>query len=110
VRNDWKTVLKDKEKHNQARKSERSDGLRGILDTHNPRITGQRFVNELVSVFYLSKSDVKLYRPTSVVEMAAITIDMIRINHSSIKSVLKTLLHLGYFIEHSTYQRTLMVL
>jgi hypothetical protein len=99
-------VLKAKEKHTQARNSERSDGVRGIVDTDTPRITAQTFVNELDSVLYPRHSDVQLYRPKSLVEMAAITIDMIRTNHSSTVSILKMLLHLGYLTEHGTYQRT----
>jgi len=101
-------VLNAREKHTQARNSERSDGARGIVDTDTPRMTAQKFVNELVSVLYTCHSDVQLYRPTSVVEMAAIKIDMINTNHSSADSILKTLLHLGYLIEHGTYQRILM--
>ena len=96
-------MLKATEKHTQARNSKRSDGARGIVDTDTARMTAQRFVNELVSVLYPCHSDVKLYRPTTVVEMAAITIDMIRTNHSSADSILKTLLHLGYLTEHGTY-------
>jgi len=102
-------VLKAREKHTQARNSERNDGVRGIVDTDTPRITAHMLVNELVSVLYPCHSDVQLYRPTSVVEMAAISIDMIRTNHSSTESILKMLLHLGYLTEHGTYQRTLMM-
>jgi len=105
VRNAWNTVLKAREKHTQARYSERSDDARGIVDTDTPRMTAQRFVNELVSVLYPCHSDVQLYRPTTVVEMAVITIDIIRTNHSSTESILKMLLHLGYLTEHGTYQR-----
>jgi len=107
VRFAWNTVLKDKEKHTQAGNRERSDGVRGIVDTDTPRMTAQSFINELVSVLYSCKSDVKVYRPTSVVEMASNTIDKIRTNHSSTDSVLKILLHLGYLSEHGTYQRNL---
>jgi hypothetical protein len=64
-------------------------------------------VNELVSVLYPCYSDVQLYRPTSVVEMDAVTIDIIRTNHSSTESILKMLLHLGYLTKHGTYQLTL---
>jgi len=110
VTNAWNTVLNATEKHTQARNSERSEGARGIVDTATPRMTAQMFVNELVSVLYLFHSDVQLYRPTSVVEIAAITIDMIRTNHSFTDIILKMLLHLGYLTEHGTYQRTLMML
>jgi len=106
VRNAWKTVLKATEKHTQARNSERSDGVRGIFDTGTPRMTAQILVNELVSVLYTCHSDVQLYRPTSVIEMATTTIDMIRTNHSPTENILKILLHLGYLKEHGTYQRT----
>ena len=75
----WKTVLKATEINIQARDRERSDGARGIVDTDTPRLTAKILVNELVSVLYPCHSEVQLYRPTSVVEMAAITIDMIRI-------------------------------
>jgi len=76
-------VLKAREKHTQARNKERSGGVRGIVDTATPRMTAQSLVNELVSVLYPCHSDVQLYRPTSVVEMAAVAIDMIRTNHNS---------------------------
>jgi hypothetical protein len=82
VRNAWNTVLKATEKHTQARKSERSDGVRGIVDTDTPRMTGQTMVNKLVSVLYLRHSDVQLYFPIIVLEMAATTIDIIRTNHN----------------------------
>jgi len=102
VRNAWHTVLKDREKHTHAMNSERSDGFRGIVDTDTDRMTASMLVNELVSVLYPCHSDVQLYRPTSVVEMAAIKIAMIRTNHSSTKRILKMLLLLGYLIEHGT--------
>jgi len=95
VRNAWNTVLKAREKHTHARNSERSDGVRGIVDTDTPRMTAQTLVNELHSVLYPCHFDMQLYWPTSVVEMAAITIDMIRTNHSSKDNILKRLLHLG---------------
>jgi hypothetical protein len=79
--------MKAKEKHTPARKSERSYGVRGIVDTDTPRMTAQSLVNELV--LYLCHSDVQLYRPTSVVEMAEITIDMIRTINSSTESILR---------------------
>jgi hypothetical protein len=110
VSNAWKTVLKATEKHTQARNSERSDGVRGIIDTDTPRTTAHTLVNEFVSVLYPCHSHVQLYRPTSVVEMVVITIDVIRNNHSSTESFLIMLLHLGYLTEHGTYQRTLNVL
>ena len=106
MRDAWNTVLKATEKHTQARNSERSYGVRGIVDTDTPRTTAQTLVNELDSVLYPCHSDVQLYRLTSVVEMAAITIDMIRIRHSSTDSILQMLLHLGYLSEHGIYQRT----
>jgi hypothetical protein len=102
-------VLNAKEKHTQARNNERSDGVRGIVDTDTPRMTAQMLVNELVSVLYPCHSDVQLYCPKSVVEMAANTMDMIRTIHSSTESILKILLHLGYLTEHGTYQRTFLV-
>jgi len=105
VRNAWNPVLKVTKKHTQARNSERSDGVRGNFDTDTPRITAHTSVKELVTVLYLCHSDVQLYCPTCVVEMAAITVDMIRTNHNSTESTLKMLLHLGYSTEHGTYQR-----
>jgi hypothetical protein len=83
VRNAWNTALKSTGKHTQARNSERSGGARVIVDTDTSRMTEQMLVNELISILYLFYSDVQLYRPKSVVEMAAVTIDMIRTNHSS---------------------------
>ena len=105
MRNAWNTVLKARQKHTQARNRERSDVARCIVDTDTPRMTAQILVNELVSVLYTCHSDVQLYRPTGVIEMAANTIDMIRTNHSSTDSILKMLLYLGNLIEHGTYQR-----
>ena len=96
-------MLNARQKHTQQRNRERSDGARGIVDIDTHRMTAQTLVNELVSVLYTCHSDVQLYRPTSVIEMAANTIDMIRTNHSSTDSILKMLLHLGNFIEHGTY-------
>ena len=107
MRNACKTVLKSKEKHTQKRKSESSDGLRGIVDTDTPRITAQTLDNDLVSVLYLCHSDVQVSRQISVVEMATITIDMFTAILLSTESILKMLLQLGYLTEHSTYQRTL---
>jgi len=109
MRNAWKAVLKAREKKTQAKNSERSESVRGIVDTDTPRMTAQRLVKELFSVLYPCQSDVQLYRATSVDEMATITIDMIRNNHSSIESILKMLLHLGYLSEHGTYQRRVMM-
>jgi len=103
-------VGKATEKQTQAKNRELNDGLRGIVDIDNPRMTAHMLVNELVTVLYLSHSNVKLYRPTSVVEIAAISIDVIRNNHSSTESFLIMLLHLGYLTEHGTYQRTLNIL
>jgi len=68
-------VLKTTEKHTQARNRERSEGVRGIVDTDTPRMTDQMLVSELDSIVYCCQSNVKLYRPTILVEMAAITID-----------------------------------
>jgi len=104
VRNAWNTVLKAKEKHTQAKDSIRGDGVRGIVDTVTHRLTTQTLVNELVSVLYPCHSDVQLYRPTSVVEIVTITIDMIKTNHSSTESILKMLQHLGYLTQHGTYE------
>jgi len=109
VRKAWNTVLKATEKHNQARNSERSDVVRGIVDTATPRMTAQTFVNELVSVLYPCSSDLRLYFPKSVVEMAAKPMDIIRTIYSSTESILKMLLHLGYLTGHGTYQRNLVV-
>jgi len=89
--------------------SERSDGVRGIVDTATPKMTDQSLVNELVSVLYPCHSNLLLYRPTSVVEMASISIDKVRTSHSSTENILKMLLHLGYLTEHGTYQRTLIM-
>jgi len=72
-------------------------------------MTAQLLVVELDSVLYPCHSDVQLYRPTSVVEMAANTIDMIRTNRSSTESILKMLLHLGHLTNHGIYQRTFML-
>ena len=109
MRNAWKTVLKATEKHNQARNSERSDGVRGIVDTPTPRMTAQRLVNELVSVLYPCHSDVLLYRPRILNKMAKITIDMIRTNHRAAERILKMLFHLGYLTGHGTYQWILVM-
>jgi hypothetical protein len=51
-------VLKATEKHTQARKKERSDEGRGIVDTDTPIMTDEIFVNELVSVLFPCNSDV----------------------------------------------------
>jgi hypothetical protein len=109
VRNYWNTVLKAKEEQTQARNSERSDGVRGIVDTATPTMTAQTLVNELIIVLYLCHSDIKLYRPRSVVEMGTITIDNIKTNHISTESILEMLLHLGYLSKHGTYQRICVV-
>jgi hypothetical protein len=82
-------MLKGREKHTQARKSVRIDGVRGIFETDTPRMTAQRLVNKLVSVLYTCHSGMQLYRTTSVVEMATVTIDMIRSNHTATESILK---------------------
>jgi hypothetical protein len=103
-------VLKAREKHTQAKNSKRNDGVRGIVDTVTPNITAQKLVNELVSVLYPCHSDLQLYCPRILVEMDAITIDMIRTNHSSTESIRKMLPHLGYATEHGTYQRILIML
>jgi len=102
-------VLKARGKHTQERNSERNKGARAIVDTGTPRMTAQMLVNELVSVLYPCQSDVQVYRPTSVVKMVSVTIDIIRSNHSSTESMLKMLLHLGCLTEHGTYQRVLVV-
>jgi hypothetical protein len=60
-------MLKYREKHTQARKNERSDGVRGIVETDTPRMTAQMFVNELLSVLYTCHSGMQLYRTTSLV-------------------------------------------
>jgi len=104
VRDAWYTVLKAREKHTQAMNGERSDGVRGIVATDTPGMKVQTLVNELVRVLYPCHFDAQVYRPTSVVEMAAMTIDMIRTNNSSTESILKMLLHLGYLTEHGTYK------
>jgi hypothetical protein len=102
-------VLKATEKDTKASKSECSEVARDIVDTNTPRMTAHTLVNELVSFLYPCHSDVGLYRPTSVVEMVAVTIDMIRTNHSSTESTLNVLLHLRNLTEHVTYQQTLIV-
>jgi len=76
-------VLKAREKQTQAKNSKRRDGARGIVDNATPRMTAQILVNELVSVLYPCHSEVQLYRPRIVVEIAANTIDIIRTTHSS---------------------------
>ena len=105
MRNAWNTVLKATEKQTQARNRERSDGARGIVDTYTPSITAQTLINELVSVLYPCHSHVKLYRPITVVEMAAVTIDKIRTNHRSKENILKMLLHFEYLSGQGKYQR-----
>jgi len=102
VRNAGYTVLKATEKHTQERNNEPNDGVCVIDDTATLSITTQTLVNEHDSVLYPCHSDVQLYRPTSVVEMATVTIDMIRTNHSSKENNLKTLLHLELLSEHGT--------
>jgi hypothetical protein len=109
VRNACNTVVKATEKHTQERNNKRSDGVRGIVDTATPRMTAQTWVKILFSVLYDCHSGVQLYRPISVVEMTANTIDMIRTIHSSTESTLMTQLHLGYFTEHGICQRILVV-
>jgi hypothetical protein len=79
-----------------------------LSDTKTPRMTAQKLVNNLFSVLYLCNSDARLYRPKSVVEMAAIAIVMIRTSRSSTECILKMLLHLEYLTEHGTYQRKLI--
>ena len=102
-------MLKATEKHTHPTNSERSEGVRGIVDTETPSMTAQTLVNALDRDLYLCHSDVQLYRPKSVAETAEIKIDTIRTNHSSTESILKMLLHLGYLTEHGTYQRTLVM-
>ena len=109
MRNAWNSVLKATAKQTQEINSERSDGVRGIVDTDIPRMTAKLLVNELLSVLYTCRSEAQLYRPTSVVEMATITIDMIRIIHSSTESIINKLLHLGCLTKHGIYQRTLNI-
>jgi hypothetical protein len=77
-------MLKATEKHTQARNSERSDGVRGIVDTDTPKMTAQTLVNELVSVLYPCHSDVRLYFPKRLVENIAKPIDMMRTTHISV--------------------------
>ena len=101
--------MKAIEEHTQARNSKLTDGVRGIVETATPRMTAQTLVNELVSVLYPCQSDVQLYHPTSVVEITAITIDMIRTNCSSTDSILKMLLHHGYLTVLVIYQRSLVI-
>jgi hypothetical protein len=105
VKNAWNTVQRAREIHIQARKSERSDCVRVIVDTDNPRMTAQSLVNEFVRVLYPCHYDVQLYRPTSLVEVVAIKIDTIRTNHSFTDSILNMLLHLEY-TDSSGYIRT----
>ena len=45
-------MQKATEKHTHARKSERSDGVRGIVRKDTPRMTAHMLVNELDSVLY----------------------------------------------------------
>ena len=66
----WIIVMKATEKQPQARNSERSDDVRGIVDTDTPKITTKMLVNKLLSVLYPCQSDAQLYRPTSVLEIA----------------------------------------
>jgi len=110
VRNHSNTVLKATDKHTQTTNGESSDGARDVVETNTHRMRAQNLINEVVNVLYPCHSDVQLYRPTSVVEMGAITIDMIRTNYSSTERILKMLLHLGYLSEHGIYQLTLMML
>ena len=96
-------MLKATEDQTPARNIERNDDLRGVDHTDSPGMTANRLVNELVIVLYLYHSDVQLYRPTSVVEMAAITIDIIRTILSFTESFLQMLLRIGYLKEHGIY-------
>ena len=105
----WNTVLKAREKHTQARNNESSDGAGDIVDTNTPRMTGHTLVNETDSVLYPCHSDVQLYRPTCVIEMAAITIDMIRTNHSSTESAWQSRVHTSGHSWCSRYQWSLKV-
>jgi len=95
VRNAWNAALKAREEHIQAKNSKRSDGVRGIVDNDTHRRTAKMLVTELVGVLYPCLSDVQLYRPTNVVEMAKNKIDMIRIIHSCRDRILKMPLHIG---------------
>jgi hypothetical protein len=70
-------MMKAREKLTQAKNSESSDGVHGIVDTITPRMTAQTLVNALVSVLYPFHTDVHLCLPTSVDQMAAVTINMI---------------------------------
>jgi hypothetical protein len=110
VRNAWNTVLKSTGKHTQATNSERSGVARVIVDTDTPRMTEETLVNERICILYLFHADVQLHRPKSVVEMAAVTIDMIRTNHSSTENVLKMFFPLEYLAENGTFQRKLVLL
>ena len=108
MRNAWNTVLKATEKQTKAIKRERRDLVCGIVDTDTPRMIAQALVTDFVTVFYRCHSDVQLYRPTSVVEIAAVTVDMTRTKHSSTENF-KMLPHLENFTEHVTYQRKLII-
>jgi hypothetical protein len=78
---------KGRDKHAQARNSERNDGARGIVHIGTTRMTAQMLVNELVSVLYPYHSDVQLYRPTSVVDMATNTVELMRKKSAFLKRV-----------------------
>ena len=93
MRKAWDTVLKTRAKQTQARNSELRDRVRATMDTDTHRMTANTLIYEIVIAFYACHSDMQLYRPTSVVEMGAITIDMIRNNHSSKERILKMVLH-----------------
>jgi hypothetical protein len=79
VRNAWNTLLKARQKHTQAKDNGYSDGADGIFEIDTPRTTANTLVNEFVIIMCLRHSYVQLYRPTCVVKMAAITIDMITV-------------------------------
>jgi hypothetical protein len=98
--------MEHRQKHTQTRIANVVTVRVALLTMTPLRIAAHTFVNELDSVLYPCHSDVQLYRPTSVVEMAAVTIDMIRTDHSSTDSILKMTLLLGYLIEGGTYQLT----
>jgi hypothetical protein len=89
--------LEHREKHTKMRNANVVTMRVALLTLTPLRITAHTFVNELDRVLYPCHSEVQLYRPTSVVEKAAVIIDMIRTGHSSTDGILNMMFHLEIF-------------
>ena len=74
-------MLKGREKQTQKWNNEVTESARGIVDTGTPRMRANTLVKEIVFFMYPCHSNVQLFPATSVVEIAEVTIDIIRNNH-----------------------------